>query len=284
MSYNKITIYDNASYGYVVESREILPDSDIEIMDQLQETPTWNTLGKDAFSILANFNNKLSSSYIEGITEKLTGWSIYRKEENDSIFEFVSEVEVDVLEFKDPLVGNGKKYIYYVFPNTENMVGVSLTSESITIDNQWKYSLIGLSEEETNVFVATDFWNFSLSIETGTINQNLDITEYETLQKHNKISKGSHNSLDMSITCLLGDINSESGEYDSSLEKLNAWRKFCVNSDKCIWKDRSGDIRIVSIVGNPSTDIADETSEQVQTVGFTVKEVMDKDNIEGIRI
>lgn len=279
MAYDKINFYDGVSFGYMLLSKEALSDDEVLVIDSMESLPNWNSLGRDVFNILANFENTLDSSYILGVSEPLTGWSVYREESANGILSLVGKVGVDTLSVEDPLVGNSRQYKYYVFPETKNMIGVSMESDPIVFNNLWNYSLIGLKEDENEVFFATDFWNFSLNVQSNNVQQNLDITSFETLQKFNKISKGKRNYLNMSITCLLGDISDSTGLYDSNIEKLNSWREFCANSDKCIWKDRFGDIRIVSLYENPTTQYLDETCEQAQEISFSIIEIMDIDNI-----
>lgn len=275
MSYNKITLYGGCQYNYLlVAERELTTVETTEIFD-MTTPPQWNTIEGDVFYIMANFEGNLKSSYISGITENVTAWNIYREEVGAGKSEFVGKVESDIFTIVDIMAGSQRSYIYHVYPETQNMIGLAMTSEIVTMDHQWNYSLASIKEDESGVCVANEIWNFSLNVETGASEQAMSINIFETLSKFDKISRGNKDYLTFTLTCLLGDVSPATEKYDSNINKLNAWRKFISSSDKYIWKDRLGDVRIVSLASNPTMQYVDETSEQAQKISFTVNEISD---------
>jgi len=277
--YNKITLYEGTSFGYLTLTKEQVSEADIITINTLDIQPNWDSLTGDPFVIMSGFEDTLASSYVSGLTEELTGWSIYRRETNKTETTLVAKVARKTLSIIDPMVGNGKQYRYYVFPETKNMIGVSMISEDVAPTSDWAYMLSGMTQREDGIYIATYPWKFSFNLTSGATTQNLNIASLETLGKFDKISKGKRNYLTASITCLLGDINSITGKFESDIDKLNAWRDFVANSGYCIWKDRLGDVRIVSIIDNPTTQYLDDTSEQACEINFSVKEVLGIDSL-----
>lgn len=235
----------------------------------------WNSVDGDPFIILATFDETLESSRKSSAPEVPTRWSAYRKELNKEGETIVGIIDNSELEIVDPMAGNNKEYIYLVYPESENLIGSPMTSDSVKNESGWAYTIANLLERSDGVYISNEIWNLRMNVSSSEVTQNLDISSLETLGKFNKISRGDKNYLSTSVTAWLGGINSQTGKYDCDAVMLNDWRDFISGSDKYIFKDRFGDVRIVTIIDNPTSKAQDETSEQAQEVSISVEEIMD---------
>lgn len=270
-----LSIHSVFGYNYLLLADKKLTDTEIGTINGLDYDPKWDSVGGDPFVILANFDETLQSSRKSDIGEVLTRWSIYRRRKDDSELTFVGTIDNSEFTITDPLAGNNKEYAYYVFPETENLIGTAMITDMVKNTSNWSYTIANLIERYDGVYVSNEIWNLELNVESGEVTQNLDITSFATIGKFDKLSRGKKNYLTASLTCILGNLHPQTGDYDLTSEKMNKWREFISGSDKYIWKDRLGDVRIVSIADNPTSKALDETSEQAQQISISVKEVMD---------
>jgi len=270
-----LSIHSVYGYNYLLLAEKTLKDTEIETIHQLDYDPGWDSVPNDPFIILANFDENLQSSRKSDVKEVLTRWSIYRKKVGEEESILVGTIDNSEFTITDPMASNNQEYLYFIYPETENYIGQVMTTDVVKNYSGWSYTVANLLERSDGVFVSNEIWNLRLNVESGDTTQNLDITSLETLGKYNKISRGDKNYLTMSVTCLLGGTNTTSGKYDGDINMLNSWRDFISGSDKYIWKDRLGDLRIVSITDNPTSKIMDETSEQAPQVSISVEEIMD---------
>jgi len=274
-----LSIHSIFGYNYLVLANKMLNESEITTIGNLDYDPKWDSVGGDPFVILANFDENLQSSRKADLGEVLTRWSIYRRKKDDDELIFVGTIDDSEFTITDPLAGNNKEYAYYVFPETENLIGTAMVTDMVKNCSGWSYTIANLIERYDGVYVSNEIWNLSLNVEAGEVTQNLDVTSFQTIGQFDKISRGKKNYLTASISCVLGDLHPQTGLYEMTSEKLNAWRNFISSSDKYIWKDRLGDVRIVSIADNPTSSVMNETSEQAQQISLSVKEVMSIDDI-----
>jgi len=274
MATTTLSIHSVFGFNYLLLADKQLTDSDISTINNLDYDPQWDSVDGDPFVILANFDETLQSSRKGDIGEILTRWSVYRKKKDDDDYILVGTINNSEFAIVDPMAGNNKEYVYYVYPETENLIGTAMVTDLVKNDSRWSYTLANLIERSDGVFVSNEIWNLRLDVESSDVKQNLDITTFKTIGQFDKISRGVKNFLSTSISCILGDINSQTDLYELPVEKLNQWREFIHGSDKYIYKDRLGDVRVVSLSEDPSTACMDETSEQAQKITLGLQEVM----------
>lgn len=275
----KISLYSPFSYKYLILSKEKLEDTEIDVIFQTIPDPTWRTLGDDAFRLLANFNNKLSSSKIDGIGENLKRWSVYRREKNKTQLVLVGNIEDTELSLIDPIPGNGKEYSYYVFPETDSFIGDAIITDFVENSTNWSYTISDLTRTDNGSYVTKDIWSFSSNVSSNDMVDNISISHYDTLGRFGRSSRGSAKYYSASITALMDDVEWESGDYETNIDKLNAWRDFITGSDMYIFKDRAGDVRIVEIDDNPSSNYLDEIPVGLANISISVREIMDVSDI-----
>lgn len=276
MAYNKITLFDNVTYNYLALKKGNANEVELSTFENKDYVPKWSDL--DGGILLTDFNNSLVSSYISGLPTQFTSWSIYRQKVGESTQHFVGKVERNKLYIIDYMCSNQTDYIYYVLPETDSELGVSMQTPVVTTD-WWNYSLTSLTNISDNIYVADKVWIFDYNLTSTEIVQNTDVTTFKTFTDMPKITKGNNNYQTMGISCLIGGINEKNYKYEDDIKLVQEWQKFVSENKLCLWKDRKGSIKVGVITENPTTKYSDETSEQLTTITFNFVETMNPSSI-----
>lgn len=276
MGYNKITLFPDVKYDYLVLKKGTPNQSEIDIMNSPTVKPNFGTLPNSL--IVSPFTDSLISSLVAGLVNPLIAWAVYRQKKGDKRLYLVAEVERSQLFIIDYLCSNQTEYNYIVVPVTSQELGISLESKPITTD-WWNYSLTGLQEISNGIYSPTQIWTFDYNLTSTEIVQNTDVTQFKTFTKYAKVSKGESNYQTMGISCLLGGIKCEETEYMESMSLLEKWQEFVAKDILCLWKDRKGSLKIGKIIENPSSKYIDETTQQATTISFNFVETASTQDI-----
>ena len=274
--YNKIIVYPNQKVDYLMQINNSASDEDIEKVNASDFIPDWNAF-LNRINIMAPYTNNLVSSFITGLTENLSGWVVYRQKKGESSLKKIGEINKSATYIDDYGVSNQSVYKYFIFPMTESQIGINLATQNIETD-WWNWSVTSLQQIGNNIYAPKEVWIFDTNLQSGDILQNLDIVYHNNFTKYPKEARGNMNYISGSISCLLSNIEDDSGEYIETVDKLNHWREFCADDSLKIIKDRKGNIRLVSI-SDTTNSILDESDKQPTTISFTYTEIGDIDKI-----
>lgn len=270
MAYNKIKIYPNQKVDYLIQITDVASEEDISKVNNADFIPDWNSF-LNRTGIMAPYTNDLISSFITGLTENLSGWTVYRQKIGEDTLKKVAEIDKSTIYIEDYCVSNQAEYRYFFFPITESQIGVNLATSNIKT-NWWNWSLTSLQKISENLYAPKEVWTFDTNLESGNVTQNLDIVYHSNFTKYPKESRGDMNYISGSLSCFLSNVDNDNGEYIETVDKLNAWRDFCADDSLKIIKDRKGNIRLVSISDNTNS-ILDESEKQPTTINFSYTEI-----------
>lgn len=276
MAYNGIVLYDNVKYNYLVVKKRSATQNELSLFSDLNYVPEWSDVSNSI--LLTTFDGSLVSSYLSGLPTDFTAWAVYRQKKGENVEHFVGKVSRNRLFLIDYLCANQTEYTYFVIPETDGEMGVSMQSPSITTD-WWNYSLTSLKQIGENTYVADKVWLFDYNLTSTDIVQNTDVSTFKTFTKHPKVSKGLNNYQTMGISCLIGNVDLVTEKYNDNIELLNAWQNFVSQETLCLWKDRKGSIKVGVVASSPTSKYMDETIDQLTTITFNFIETMDVNNI-----
>ena len=276
LAYDKITIYPNQKVDYLIQITEVASNEDIAKVNAANFVPDWNSF-LHRTHIMSPYTNDLVSSFITGLTENLSGWSVYRQKIGENALEKVADIDKSATYIEDYCVANQSSYRYFFFPITKTQIGVNLSTERIDT-NWWNWSITSLEKIENNVYMPKEIWIFDTNLESGDSTQNLDIVYHKNFTKYPKESRGEMNYITGSLSCFLSNVDNDSGEYIENVDKLNTWREFCADDSLKVIKDRKGNIRLVSISDNTDS-VMDELEKQPTTISFSYTEVGDINDV-----
>ena len=276
MAYDKITIYPNQKVDYLIQITDVASNEDISKVNDANFVPDWNSF-LNRTNIMSPYTNDLISSFITGLTENLSGWTVYRQKVGETALKKVAEIDKSAIYIEDYCVANQSRYRYFFFPITETQIGVNLATGRINT-NWWNWSLTSLENIGDGIYVPKEVWVFDTNLESGDVTQNLDIVYHNNFTKYPKESRGEMNYITGSLSCFLSNIDNDKGEYIETVDKLNDWRDFCADDSLKVIKDRKGNIRLVSI-SDTTNSIMDESDKQPTTISFSYTEIGNIDDI-----
>lgn len=231
---------------------------------------------------LITFDDIFSNIYDSyGITNTASGYtfSVYKenKTNNNDRLEFVAKLSDGFLSVVDHNVQNNREYVYHVYKEDENYTSSDVISNSVTTC-WWDWTITGFNLGDDGVYRVdpTNIWRFSLNISSGDIGSTISKTVYENLTKFPKVSSGTMDYNQGSLTCIAGNIRND--VYEETLGIIRQWDFFCASGELKLLKDRKGNRWIVDITNN-SMKTADESVEQYTKITFNWIELMDADYI-----
>ena len=239
------------------------------------------SLANNSISLIT-FDNAFDNIYDSyGITNTAVGYtfSVYKenKTNNDDTLEFVAKLSDGSLSIIDHNVQNHMEYVYHVYKEDENYTSSDVLSNNITTC-WWDWTITGFYLDDDGVYRVDpqNIWRFSLNIDSGDVSETMSKTVYDNLTKYPKISSGTMDYNQGSLTCIAGNIQNDL--YTEAIGIIRQWNFFCSGSELKLLKDRKGNRWIVDIT-NSSTKTADESVEQYTTISFNWAEIMDSNYI-----
>lgn len=239
------------------------------------------SLANNSISLIT-FDDSFTNIYDSyGITNTAVGYtfSVYKenKTDNDDTLEFVAKLSDGSLSIIDHNVQNHMEYVYHVYKEDENYTSSDVLSNNVTTC-WWDWTITGFYLDDDGVYRVDpqNIWRFSLNIDSGDVSETMSKTVYDNLTKYPKISSGTMNYNQGSLTCIAGNIQNDL--YTEAIGIIRQWNFFCSGSELKLLKDRKGNRWIVDITSS-STKTADESVEQYTTVSFNWAEIMDSNYI-----
>lgn len=267
MSYKYIQLYSNTKVDYLYYISRTPTAPEIATANAWLYLPAWSDY--DKAEIFAPFTSSTISSYISGLTSPLTGWIIYRQKVGSTLLNKVAEVETTVNSVVDYNVANQNEYIYFVFPETIDELGISMVSAPITTC-WWDWSVTELFNVSEGVYAPGAVWLFDCNLDSAESSQRLDQTIHNTYSKFPKASVGLSNYKQTGFTALLGSVNSVSGQYSDTTTMKDGWDALVAKGNPVLLKDRKGNI-YYGLLQSPTSKFDDKVGSQpnIITISFT---------------
>lgn len=251
--YNRIKLHQDVIYDYLLVNNGPITETEIEQLNSSTAVPTWQSTRRPI--IVAQFNNSLISSLIEGLPSPLDHWAVYRQEIGEQRQHLVAEVEKEQLFLLDYLCSNKKKYVYFVIPVTENEIGISLQSDAVS-PNWYDYSITGLTEIGENIYVPYCVWNFRYNVTPSDSTNNTDVVIVDTLSRYPKVVCGDKNYFTAGLSSMLEDMDCATDEHITSpIDLYEKWESFVADGKLCLYKDAIGITKLGYIMENPTMRI-----------------------------
>ena len=257
-AFEKITIYGEQSVDFLWVKNKVLTDAEIEAITNTL-IPIWDP---DTI-LLANYNNNsINAGNIITLDNPIIKWIVQREDGFSPIRKSIASVANTVNEIIDYTISANKDYQYYIFPLTATETGEPLATDSVNADF-YNWSLT--DPTTSNVFL------FDLNLQSGSIVNEIDRSEYQTFSKYNKISRGKRDFIRGSIDCLAGSID-VNGNYESPISYLSTLRDIINNGNLKYLKSRKGDIWAVDTFGF-KYNYMDMIGSQPQDISFEFVEI-----------
>lgn len=214
--------------------------------------------------------------------------SVVLIEREDIVTHEIQRVHFNYHPKHDYLAASNKQYIYHLIDmvqqDDEWVYGSSYTS---TIQSPvWcDWALYGLMEHNDynalnkQTYSVTDLWKMNINANEDAITQNINRNIHVGLTAFPKIITNNNNYRSGSFSCDISELNSVSKHFEDTIYKVEAWRKFITSHELFLLKNPKGDVMIVSITDNPTTQYNYKTKLMQTTINISYTECMDISDI-----
>lgn len=264
-----LKIYGNQTVNAVWIKNHVQTVSEYSVVSNSDTKWVWDS----KTSMLCKFNNNLIAGNVDSI-EQIIKWRIYRCDitNNNSIYKFVSEVDVGTTSIRDFVVGHKTEYKWQLLPVTANHVCDPIYSSTLECDFFY-WCLV--DEVDKSIF------KFQLKLDGDiegkyTVNSSVNITTNHS--QFPVVSFGKPLYRTNTINALIGNIDSNcnySGDTNKSRDTLI---EFLNNGHNKLLKTARGSILEVQTYTN-DYGINNELTEMPQTINFSFVEVGSVDDI-----
>lgn len=184
--------------------------------------------------------------------------------------QLVGDVNSTSTGFWDYTISKKGTYRYMLVPynptnESEEIDNVFLTN-SITL-NEYGYSIMAITDTNKNAdgkpFYLIDnelTWTFLAEVQDTTVTQNLDNTLHVGYGKYSSKTSTNVNYLSGSISAYLGQTKCLGGKtiFTDDIDIVRKWREFISRNCQYILQSPKGDVWMVNIVDNPTTEYEDD--------------------------
>ena len=166
---NQIILYNNQTVDCLIYSSKSLKEEE-KISFNNDQALEWDNFSNA--EIICNFDNNLSSSYINDIEDKITGYQIFKKRPEESFAKnlgIFSSMDLEKNKFSndrfyslvDYNVKNNVEYIYFITPLTNEYAQTTLESRVLTNWDIFSLTPIYQIEESIHHNLTGD-WKYSV--------------------------------------------------------------------------------------------------------------------------
>ena len=260
--YNKVEIFGDCKIDKVRCLNTELTDEEVDGLRFFDEY-----LWQSNVLMLAEFNNTLAAGNIQGITNPITNWEIYRKESSETVYSLLETVDLAVESYTDHRARAYRNYDYRVF--AVNSTEISTPLDAPTVYTDW-YHWSLTDEESGTVYL------FDLDLASGQVSRVQDVTYYDSsFSKYTPRTYGERDFVEGSISATGGSIDcAEADSLDYSRTYIETLGAFINNGKNKILKSRYGETWIVA-TNNFTYKHMDVIQRQLATINFTFRQVDD---------
>lgn len=196
-------------------------------------------------------------------------------------------VHVDRYRYRDFTVSNNESYEYICVPINKATGEIFKGRKTVDITTDFVgYTITALNKkneidknEDKNIYTLGDTWKFVGDISDTTITQNRNTFLHVGYAPLTDMSYTDVNYMTGSLSAMIGYINCETQQYTDNIELVRQWRKFITQKCPFILRSQKGDVWIVNITDNPTTEYQENHYKVPTRISFSWAECNKPDNI-----
>lgn len=135
-------------------------------------------------------------------------------------------------------------------------------------------------DDERLTFNPQSIWKFVGEIQDTTVTNNLDRVTHVGYNRYIASTSTEVNYMSGTLSAMLGYVDCATKKYFDTIALVRAWRKFITQQKAFLLKSQKGDVWVVNITDNPSTQYSEMIRELPTTFTFSWAEVYSIDDIE----
>lgn len=256
-NYSKIRVYGEADFDDIHVRNYVMSEEEINNLEiAIPDVWTGKTI------MLAQFENEnLTSGNVSGLTESIIYWEINRRELGSTLLTKLDTIPVTQTQYIDITAAPNKIYEYVVFGISENQISEPLVSPQLKSDF---YNHILIQPDTKKAFV------FDLNTQTGTIENETDVTRHDGFGKYSAYSYGLRDFEKSSISAIPGSVSN--GGLSQAIEVLRELKDVINDQKDKLYKTRKGEILWVTTIDSSRQLLSDSIEQQPFIVTFNWEE------------
>lgn len=135
-------------------------------------------------------------------------------------------------------------------------------------------------DDEKLTFKPKSIWKFVGDIQDTTVTNNLDRVTHVGYNRYIASTSTETNYMSGTLSAMLGYVDCATKKYFDTIALVRAWRTFITQQKAFLLKSQKGDVWVVNITDNPSTQYSEMLRELPTTFTFSWAEVYSIDDIE----
>ena len=256
--YRGITITVVTQDNMVITSQtiEACPQSSGVLITNMYKNEIDGNIDRPLFNI--EFNRSISATLYIYRNNKET-----RNSKPPELVTVISTHSASNTTFRDSTLPSHGNFIYYVLPSdsshvydvyafeyTSKWIGYRITELEVLSTNLQgkKYCNVGKT------------WTFTADISNTTITQNTDKAQHIGYGQYSSVSETDVNFMSGEVSGMIGYYSCAEKKYIDTIELVNEWRQFITQHKLFLLKSQKGDVWIVNITGNPTTQYQEDTA------------------------
>lgn len=134
-------------------------------------------------------------------------------------------------------------------------------------------------DDEKLTFNPQNIWKFVGEIQDTTVTNNLDRVTHVGYNRYIASTSTEVDYMSGTLSAMLGYVDCATKKYFDTIALVRAWRKFITQQKAFLLKSQKGDVWVVNITDNPSTQYSEMIRELPTTFTFSWAEVYSIDDI-----
>lgn len=187
--------------------------------------------------------------------------------------------DIDIVSRTDYTVSSHGKYEYTIVPvadkGTSTHSGEVYLSRSFTIETNFLgYTITAIyptdriktmhtatsvgTDLHKQIYTVGDTWKFRVDLENTTVTQNTDKKLYTGYGKYSTVAETDVDYMSGTVSGMFGYLNCATKKFIDDINTLNEWRKFITQKCQFILRSQKGDVWIINVVDNPTTEYQED--------------------------
>lgn len=135
-------------------------------------------------------------------------------------------------------------------------------------------------DDEKPLYKPNDIWKFVGEIQDTTVTNNLDRVTHVGYNRYVASTSTEVNYMSGTLSAMLGYVDCTTQKYVDTIALVRAWRKFITQQKAFMLKSQKGDVWIVNVTDNPSTQYSEMIKALPTTFTFSWAEIYDISDVE----
>ena len=131
------------------------------------------------------------------------------------------------------------------------------------------------SASKKYMFNIGDTWKFMCDIQNTTVTNNLDTVTHVGYSKYTASTSTDVNYMSGTLSGFFGRMNCAEKKFEDNIALVRAWREFITQKGVFLLKSQKGDVWVVNITDNPTTDYDESYHTIPTTFSFSWAEAYD---------